>query len=113
MVEKRWDVRRKRGSAFAEKVEGFFYFLRCGRLIDTYVADVCEQREVDFGCSVLLVVPHQVDEGVVMVAGNVQCAVVFADETHRLVQLLSGESCLFGREIKLTDKTESHGIAVQ
>ena len=56
---------------------------------------------------------HQLDELIIVITGNIQCSVVFLDEGYGLAHFVCWESCLCYTEVKLRDKTECYGIAMQ
>lgn len=84
--------------SLAEEVEGFANLLVGGCLVDQHIANGVEQGEIDDTRHVLLVVAHQRNELVVVVATDVERPVIVADETHRLPHLLRGEACLDHRK---------------
>ena len=99
-------------SAFPIEIECLKYFFLCSRLIDTDITHIAQQGKVDDARYVFLVVGHQLVQGGIVVAGDGHLAVVCFDELHRLVHLISGEACLHGTEIELTDQSVSYSIAV-
>ena len=80
--------------SFAEEVESLLYFFFVSSLVDAYVADIAQECEVDDARRILLVVVHQFDECRVVVACDVDSAVVFAYEPYGLVHAVCGESRL-------------------
>lgn len=98
---------------FPEEVESFLDELGGGCLVDAYVTDVCQEREVDCSTRVLLVVVHEFDEPVVVIATEVKRTVVFTDEQHGLPHLVCREVGKHRREIELADEAEGYRIAVE
>ena len=74
-------------SSRSDTVHGLEDLFLCGLLIDANVADVCEECEVDDACFVLLVVLHELEEAVVLLAIEWEIAVVGSDELHGLPEL--------------------------
>ena len=70
--------------AFAQKIHRLVDFLARGSLVDAYVADAAQQREIDGAGGVLLVVSHQVEQLGVVVASDAKRAVILADERGSL-----------------------------
>ena len=98
---------------FPEEVESFLDELGGGCLVDAYVTDACQECEVDRGARVLLVVVHEFDELIVVIATEVKRTVVFTDELHGLPHLVRRELGEYRRKIEFTDEAEGYRIAVE
>lgn len=101
------------GSSFPEEVERFLVEFVGGCLVDAYITDTGQEREVDRGARILLVVVHEFDELVVVLTTKVKRAIVLADELHGLPHLVCREVGKHRREIELTDEAEGYRIAVE
>ena len=99
--------------SFAEEVESLLYFFFGSSLVDSYVADIAQKGEVDDARRVLFVVVHQFDECRVVVACDVECAVVFAYEAYGLVHAVGGESRLACAHVQFAYHAVCHCVSVQ
>ena len=70
--------------SFAQEVERLEYLFLRGRLVDTYVAYVAQEGEVDMVGRVLLVVLHEGEQCFVVVARDGQLRIMGVDVLHRL-----------------------------
>ena len=64
-------------------------------MVDEYVAYTTEKSEVDCSCYILLVVLHQIEQFVIVITRKIEFAIMLADVSDGLMQLVSGESSLF------------------
>jgi len=116
-----WEKEKNRGGwvprhiilSFSKEVECFFNFFCSCCLVDTDIPYTAKHGEVDDAILVLLVMMHQLDELIIVITGNIQCSVVFLDEGYGLAHFVCWESSLCHTEVKLRDKTECYGIAMQ
>ena len=86
----------------AEDVEGGGDVAWGDRLVDMVIADSTEQGAGDLTVAAFLVVTHQGQQVVVVVAGEGEVAVVVADEVAQQVNVIAGEfedAGLFGSKL--------------
>lgn len=69
--------------------------------------------EVDDAILVLLVMMHQFDELIIVIAGNIQCTIEFLDEVYGLAHLLSRESGFGNTQIEFWNQAECHSVTMQ
>lgn len=101
-------------AALTVEVEGFFYLLLGGRLVDADVTYVAQEGEVDGGgCQVLLVVGHQFQQTGIVLAGDGQSTVVVEDEADGLPHLVDREATLGDAQVEFADQAPGYGIAVE
>ena len=56
---------------------------------------------------------HQLDEFIIVIAGNIQCTIEFLDEVYGLAHLLSRESVFGNTQIEFWNQTECHSVTMQ
>ena len=95
------------------EVDGFFYFVFRGSLIDADVTDIAQEGEIDGGANVLFVVAHEFKETGIVVAGDGHATVVLADEGNGLAHFVDREAGFDTAEVELDDETIGYGIAVK
>ena len=64
-------------------------------MIDEYVTNTTEKSEVDCSCHILLVVFHQIEQFVIVITRKIEFAIMLADVSDGLMQLIGGKSNLF------------------
>ena len=95
-----------------EKVEGVFYLLHRRRLVNLDVAHVGKQREVYLVTKILLVVVHQGDELIVVVACKRQLSIPLFNEPDHLSHLFRGEAALDAAQVQLANQAIGHRITM-
>ena len=70
--------------ALSQEVERLKYLFLRGCLVDTYVANVAQEGEVDVVGRVLFVVLHEGEQGFVVVARDGELRIMGVDVLHRL-----------------------------
>ena len=73
--------------SFPIEVEGIFDFFFSGSLVDFDFTDTGEESEVDGACHIFLVVMHEFNEFGIIVAGEMECAVVLFYEVSRILSV--------------------------
>ena len=99
--------------AFPIEIEGFFYFLGCGCLVDHDFAYCREQGEIDDASSILFVVSHKGNELIVVVASEGEVRIVLTDEPYRLAHTFGREACLDAAEIKFAHQTIGNSMTMK
>ena len=77
---------------FSEKVKHVKEFFLRGMLIETDVADIVEEGEVDNTAYILFVVRHVIVELLILFAGEFKLSVVLVDILNSLAHAVGGES---------------------
>ena len=94
------------------EVEGYAHFIVGDGVTGAHVATGGEQGAVDFAMLTFLVVVHEVEQLVVVVAGDVVSAVVGVNEVGQAVQILQREFQDLVRKHHFCHQTPCHSIAV-
>ena len=99
--------------SFAQEVERLKYLFLRGSLVDTYIANVAQEGEVDVVGRVLLIVLHEGEQCIVVVARDGQLRIMGVDVLHRLAYHVGGEAHLGSTEVQLAHQAIGHCIAMQ